>query len=144
MPENQHGGPVIAVGTVTEAEVSRYGIIANAPIDGRLHRVKALAEKPALAAATSRLAVFGRYVLTPRIFEILADTPPGAGGEIKLTDALNAMARQQPMFACEYSGTLYDCGTIERWLETNIRLGVPRQEMLDYFRNITGASYSTG
>ena len=90
----------MGVQEVAPEKVSSYGIIDGAPTEeARTYTVKDMVEKPAQEEAPSRLAVLGRYIITPEIFDILENTPPGRGNEIQLTDALRVLAKQQPMYA---------------------------------------------
>ena len=116
-----HGGAsVIAVMPVPDDEVSRFGVIAGAPISDDAWKGDALVEKPALEDAPSNLAVFGRYLLSPRVMELLADVQPGVGGEIQLTDALDAVLAEEEMYALIVDpADGFDTGTVESWLETN-------------------------
>ena len=118
-----HGGAsVIAVMPVPDDQVSRFGVIAGAAVEGAddVWKVDALVEKPALEDAPSNLAVFGRYLLSPRVMELLADVQPGVGGEIQLTDALDAVLREEEMYALVIDpADGFDTGTVESWLETN-------------------------
>lgn len=118
-----HGGAnVIAVMPVPDDQVSRFGVIAGAAVEGESNvwKVDALVEKPALEDAPSNLAVFGRYLLSPRVMELLADVEPGVGGEIQLTDALDAVLQEEEMYALVIDpADGFDTGTIESWLETN-------------------------
>jgi UTP--glucose-1-phosphate uridylyltransferase len=114
------GASVIAVMPVPDDEVSRFGVIAGAPISDDVWKVDALVEKPALEDAPSNLAVFGRYLLSPRVMELLADVQPGVGGEIQLTDALDAVLAEEEMYALIVDpADGFDTGTVESWLETN-------------------------
>ncbi|NPD30649.1 UTP--glucose-1-phosphate uridylyltransferase [Eggerthellaceae bacterium zg-1084] len=124
-----HGGAsVIAVMPVPDDEVSRFGIIAGAEVSEGVWKVDALVEKPALEDAPSNLAVFGRYLLSPRVMELLADVQPGVGGEIQLTDALDAVLAEESMYALVVdSSEGFDTGTVESWLETNNVLYARRQ-----------------
>lgn len=120
----KYGGSVIAVKRVTEAEVSRYGIIDAVEREERVFEVGDLVEKPPAGEAPSDLAVMGRYILMPEIFDILARTPRGKGGEIQLTDALQQLARQRLVYAYEFESERYDAGTPLGWLQTNIALAL--------------------
>ena len=123
---------VVAVEEVSPAEVSRYGIVKPAgPITGSTFRLADVVEKPALADAPSRLAVVGRYILTPDIFRYLRDVRPGAGGEIQLTDALAAMARAGRVVAYRYEGTRWDTGDPAGLLKSSIRYALSRQDLRD-------------
>lgn len=115
-----NGASVIAVMPVPDDEVSRFGVIAGAPVADDVWKVDALVEKPALEDAPSNLAVFGRYLLSPRVMELLADVQPGVGGEIQLTDALDAVLAEEEMYALIVDpADGFDTGTVESWLETN-------------------------
>lgn len=116
-----HGGAsVIAVMPVPDEEVHRFGIIAGAAVSDDVWKVDSLVEKPALEDAPSNLAVFGRYLLSPRVMELLADVKPGVGGEIQLTDALDAVLKEEEMYALVIDpADGFDTGTVESWLETN-------------------------
>ena len=126
-----HGGAsVIAVIPVPDKDVSRFGIIAGACVagddenaPGAVWKVSRLVEKPKLEDAPSHLAVFGRYLLSPRVMELLAEVRPGVGGEIQLTDALDAVLREEEMYALVVDPAAgFDTGTPETWLATNIIL----------------------
>jgi UTP--glucose-1-phosphate uridylyltransferase len=125
----KYQGSVIAVKQVSESEVSRYGIIAARKKSDRIYQVTDLVEKPLPEDAPSNLAVMGRYILMPEIFQILRDTPPGKNGEIQLTDALKQFARRYPIFAYEFEGERYDAGTPLGWLETTISLALKDPQM---------------
>ena len=130
---------VVAVANVPMAEVSRYGIVA-AEIDedhrngGRLQRMTRIVEKPAPADAPSTLAVIGRYVLTPKIFDKLEQTQRGAGGEIQLTDAIEALMDEQSVYTYEFEGTRYDAGTTLGWLQATVEMALQRPDLAGPFR----------
>lgn len=118
-----NGASVIAVLPVAEDQVDRFGVIDGAEVSEGVWKVNSLVEKPAVEDAPSNLAVFGRYLLTPRVMELLADAKPGAGNEIQLTDALDALLKEEEMYALVIDPEDgYDTGTIESWLDTNNRL----------------------
>lgn len=118
-----NGASVIAVMPVPDDQVSRFGVIAGAAVADGVWKVDSLVEKPALQDAPSNLAVFGRYLLSPRVMELLADVEPGVGGEIQLTDALDAVLREEEMYALVVDpADGFDTGTVESWLETNNEL----------------------
>ena len=130
------GASVIAVFRVLPSEVSRFGVIDGELIAGDrddgsgIWRVRALVEKPPVEKAPSNLAIFGRYLLTPKVMELLASTKPGAGGEIQLTDALVALLETEELYAVEVDVSKgFDTGTIETWLETNVRLALRQPEL---------------
>ena len=108
---NETGSSVLGCQTVPVEKVSSYGIIKGEPTDdARTMRVLDMVEKPAVEDAPSRMAVLGRYIITPAIFDILAHTLPGKGGEIQLTDALQVLADRQPVYAYDFEGTRYGLG----------------------------------
>jgi UTP--glucose-1-phosphate uridylyltransferase len=130
---------VVAVMEVPPSEVSRYGIIDPDPDqppsnDPRLRRLRGLVEKPDAGSAPSNLAIIGRYVLTPKIFEKLEQTPRGAGGEIQLTDAINSLMTDQEVYAYEFEGRRHDAGTIMGWLEASVDLALEREDIGPEFR----------
>jgi len=130
---------VVAVMEVPHADTQRYGIIAGEPVDdtinhGRLRRVTRLVEKPDPADAPSNLAIIGRYVLTPKIFEKLEQTQRGAGGEIQLTDAIEALMQEQGVYGYAFEGTRYDAGTTMGWLQASVELALERPDLAPQFR----------
>ena len=116
----QYGASVLAVQDVPRSETRRYGIVASTPLDSRIERVTGMVEKPDPGAAPSTLAVVGRYVLRPEIFDELATTERGSGGEIQLTDAIARRIRHGEVLAQRFSGTRYDCGNKDGFLAANI------------------------
>lgn len=114
------GASVIAVMPVPDDQVSRFGVIAGVAVSPEVWKVSELVEKPALEDAPSNLAVFGRYLLSPRVMDLLAEVKPGVGGEIQLTDALDAVLEEEEMYALVIDpADGFDTGTVESWLETN-------------------------
>ncbi len=126
--------PVVALLKVPKSEVSKYGIVAGERSGERLHRLTGMIEKPAPEKAPSDLAIVGRYVLPPEIFEILAQGKPGAGGEIQLTDALIELARRRPVYGYEFKGTRYDVGDPLGFLTAQVGFGLKRADLADSFR----------
>jgi UTP--glucose-1-phosphate uridylyltransferase len=130
---------VVAVMQVPGEETSRYGVVDPATRghngDERLHKVRGLVEKPDVGSAPSDLAIIGRYVLTPKIFEKLEQTPRGAGGEIQLTDAIMALMAEQDVYAYEFEGTRYDAGTTMGWLKASVELALERPDIGAEFRS---------
>ena len=136
---HQTHGSVVAVMEVPPEETKRYGVIASEPSEdpldhGRLHKVSRLVEKPAPEDAPSNLAIIGRYVLTPKIFDKLEQTQRGAGGEIQLTDAIQALMEEQAVYAYEFEGTRYDAGTTMGWLKASVELALQRPDLGSEFR----------
>jgi UTP--glucose-1-phosphate uridylyltransferase len=128
---------VVAVMEVPREETSRYGVIAGDPADPadpRLYKVSGLVEKPDPADAPSNLAIIGRYILTPKIFDKLEQTPRGAGGEIQLTDAIEALMQEQDVYGYAFEGVRYDAGTTMGWLEASVELALQRPDIGGEFR----------
>lgn len=125
---------VVAVQKVSDAEVSRYGIIDPMETKGRTHRLRRLVEKPKLDVAPSHLAIIGRYILTPEVFDELEKGWPGAIGEIQLTDGINGLVASQSVYAYEYEGTLYDGGTPMGLLKASIQAALRREDTAGDFR----------
>lgn len=121
--DEHNGASVIAVMPVAESEVDRFGVIAGNEVSENVWKVDSLVEKPKASEAPTNLAVFGRYLLSARVMELLADVKPGVGGEIQLTDALDAVLQEEEMYALVIDPSDgFDTGTPESWLETNITL----------------------
>jgi len=109
----KYGCSVVAVQEVPIGEVDKYGIISGQALDDTLIRIELMVEKPAPQDAPSNLAVIGRYILTPDIFEILRNTAPGKNGEVQLTDALHTQAANGKAIAYKFQGLRFDCGSID-------------------------------
>jgi len=119
---------VVGVTQVPKKETSKYGIVDPIYIDDKTSEIKKIIEKPKVEKAPSRLAVTGRYVLTPEIFNILGKGKKGAGGEIQLTDAMAEHIRKRAGYACTYSGDYYDCGNKLEFIKATINYAVKRKE----------------
>ena len=128
------GRSVLAVQEVPEDQVRRYGIVAGAAAGERLISIERIVEKPAPEAAPSRMGVAGRYILTPRIFDEIRNQPPGAGGEIQLTDAIARLMAKERVYAYQYSGKRYDCGSKEGFLEATVELALQHPQVGAQFR----------
>lgn len=127
------GGSVLGVQEVAADKVSSYGIVNPLPVKQNIWQALDLIEKPGQAEAPSRLAVLGRYVLTPEIFEILEHTAPGRGGEIQLTDAICRLAALQKVYAYHFAGRRYDIGDKQGYLEATVEFALKRPELRDRF-----------
>ena len=125
----RHNGSVLCVEDVPRDRTREYGIVSTQPVGERTERVTAIIEKPAPEVAPSTLAVVGRYVLTPRIFEMIAQGRPGAGGEIQLTDAISALIGEEPVFAYRFEGRRYDCGSKLGYLKATVDLARKHPEV---------------
>ena len=108
---------IVAIQEVPSDQVNRYGIICGENIRDGVIRVNEMIEKPDIENAPSNLAIIGRYILTPDIFNIIRETKPGANGEIQLTDALNRQALKGNVIAYEFQGVRFDCGSIPGFVE---------------------------
>ncbi|MDR2153944.1 MAG: UTP--glucose-1-phosphate uridylyltransferase GalU [Burkholderiaceae bacterium] len=130
----QQGHSLLAVQEVPIDQVNRYGIVAGASAGERLIAVERIVEKPAPQDAPSRIGVAGRYILTPRIFQEIRRQPPGAGGEIQLTDAIARLMKNERVGAYLYQGTRYDCGSKEGFLQATVELALQHPQMGAGFR----------
>ena len=131
---------------VPHEDTAKYGVInPSAEVEKGLYNVTNFVEKPDPKDAPSDLAIIGRYVFTPEIFDVLAKTKPGKGGEIQLTDAINTLNKTQRVFAHEYTGDRYDVGNKFGWIQTNIEYGLQhpqtKDELREYIKNL-GAKLS--
>ena len=138
----QRGASVLGVQSIDSADTDKYGIIdpSNGIGGGRLHGVKDLVEKPHVNEAPSNLAILGRYIITPEIFDILKVQQPGKGGEIQLTDALKTLMNTQDMYAYEFEGKRYDVGDKLGFLKATVEFALNRNDLSkqfgDYLKNI--------
>jgi len=123
------GASVIATQAVPGEQTGSYGIVATDDFTERRGRITSIVEKPAPEDAPSNLAVVGRYVLSPRIFDLLESTAPGAGGEIQLTDAISALLAEHPVLAYRFQGTRFDCGTHLGLIEATIRYALDHERL---------------
>ncbi|KRE50998.1 UTP--glucose-1-phosphate uridylyltransferase GalU [Paenibacillus sp. Soil724D2] len=120
---------IIGVKHVSDEEVSRYGIVDGNEIEKRLYSINHLVEKPKKEEAPSNLAIMGRYILTPRIFDILNNQKPGAGGEIQLTDAIAELNRIESVYAYEFEGMRFDVGDKLGFIQTTIDYALQREDL---------------
>jgi UTP--glucose-1-phosphate uridylyltransferase len=130
----QYGRSVIAVQEVRREDISLYGAVTPEFVGDDLARVLDIVEKPPVEDAPSNLAVIGRYVLTPEIFDAIRETTPDAGGETQLTDAIALLARQQAVYALVFDGPRYDIGKRLDYLRATVELGVDREDIGPEFR----------
>ena len=132
---HETGASTLAVMRVPHEDTSKYGVInPSKEVKPGLFNVTSFVEKPDPKDAPSDLAIIGRYVFTPEIFDVLAKTKPGKGNEIQLTDAINTLNKTQRVFAHEYKGDRYDVGNKFGWIETNIEYGLNHPEVKDELR----------
>lgn len=129
------GSSVLGCQMVPKEKVSSYGIVKGEPTDNpRMMRVLDMVEKPAEEDAPSRMAVLGRYIITPAIFDILAHTLPGRGNEVQLTDALQVLAKRQPVYAYDFEGIRYDVGDKLGFLKATVEFALRRDDLGRPFR----------
>ena len=136
----QHGGAVLALMEMPPEQISAYGCATAEPVGDGLMRVHAIVEKPQPDAAPSNLAVIGRYVLPPEIFDALDRTPPGVGGELQLTDAIGVLLDATPVHGVVFSEGRYDVGNKLDFLQANIELALERPDLepglIEYLRDV--------
>ncbi len=126
---------VLAVQEVPLEHTRRYGIVAGETVSDGLIKVRAIVEKPASDVAPSRMGVAGRYILTPAVFRHLRSQPTGVGGEIQLTDGIASLMAEESLYAFQYQGKRYDCGSKEGFLEATVELALQHPEVGEHFRN---------
>lgn len=124
---------ILGVQEVAKEDVSKYGIVEGRHIEDRVYKVKGLVEKPSVEEAPSNVAILGRYIINPAIFEILEHTEPGKGGEIQLTDALKELAGREAMYAYNFEGKRYDVGNKQGFLEATVEFALRREDLREEF-----------
>ncbi|SNZ04750.1 UDP-glucose pyrophosphorylase [Terribacillus aidingensis] len=141
----KYRGSVVGVQQVPESEVSKYGVVApqGSTSEPNLLQVSDLVEKPKKEEAPSNYAIMGRYVLTPEIFDILETLPPGAGGEIQLTDAIKELNKKQAVYACEFSGDRYDVGDKFGFIKATIEFALDRPDLKDQLQEYLNQAVTT-
>jgi UTP--glucose-1-phosphate uridylyltransferase len=130
----RHDGPVIAVERVPRERIHQYGVIAGRPLGGNVFEITDLVEKPRAEDAPSDLAIIGRYVLTPDLFDLLAATAPDRRGEIQLTDGLRRLRERRPMYAVAFEGKRYDTGDKLGFLKATVEFALARPDLAAEFR----------
>jgi UTP--glucose-1-phosphate uridylyltransferase len=130
---DEYKASILGVQEVTQEDVCKYGIVDGKHIEGRIYSVKGLVEKPAIEDAPSNIAILGRYIINPAIFEILEYTRPGKGGEIQLTDALKELAQREAMYAYNFEGRRYDVGDKQGYLEATVEFALRRPDLREEF-----------
>ncbi|MFW5749499.1 MAG: UTP--glucose-1-phosphate uridylyltransferase, partial [Halanaerobium sp.] len=132
---------VLGCKTVARENVNKYGIVDYSCRDGDVYKVEDLVEKPSLEQAPSELAILGRYIITPDIFDILENTLPGKGGEIQLTDALKTLLDQRPVYGYDFEGKRYDVGNKMGFLKTTVELALAHKDLgadfKDYLKELS-------
>ena len=133
---NERGGSVLATQTVEGPAISAYGVLAGSQdsANPRIYNCTGMVEKPKFEDAPSKQAIIGRYVLTPRVFELLEKTTPGAGGEIQLTDGIKALLKEQKVFGYTFEGKRYDAGDKFGMLQATVEFALKRPDLGPQFR----------
>ena len=133
---NQKGGAVLATMPIEGSAISAYGVLAGEqdPDNWRIYNCTGMVEKPKLEDAPSKQAIIGRYVLTPRVFELLEQTKPGAGGEIQLTDGIKALAKEQKVYGYTFEGKRFDAGDKLGMLQATVEFALGRSDLGPQFR----------
>lgn len=124
---------ILGVQTVAKEDVNKYGIVDGIHIEDRVYKVKKLVEKPNVEEAPSNVAILGRYIITPQIFDIIKNTPPGKGGEIQLTDALQTLIENEAMYAYDFEGRRYDVGDKLGFLQATVEFALKKEELREPF-----------
>ena len=136
---NKYQTSIVGVQEVPSAFVNKYGIISGTEIEKNVYVVKDMVEKPEIGKAPSNIAILGRYIITPKIFELLEGAAPGVNGEIQLTDALNKQREFEPVYAYIFSGKRYDIGDKMGFLKANVEFALKqkelREDLLSYLKN---------
>lgn len=130
---NEYKTTVLGVQQVPESEVSKYGIVGGNMVDNGIYKVKDLVEKPDKSNAPSNVAILGRYIITPQIFEQLENAKPGKGGEIQLTDALRSLIGHEAMYAYDFVGKRYDVGNKLGFLQATVEFALSRDDLKEEF-----------
>lgn len=130
---NEYKTTVLGVQPVSEEDVSKYGIVSCKLVDERVYKVKDVVEKPDRESAPSNIAILGRYIITPQIFEHLENVKPGKGGEIQLTDALKSLIQHEAMYAYDFVGKRYDVGNKLGFLQATVEFALKREDIREDF-----------
>lgn len=140
------GTSVIGIQVVSDEDLNKYGVIKGKGVEDRLYLVEDLVEKPSKENAPSNLAIMGRYIIDPEIFDILDHTTPGAGGEIQLTDALKVLNTRQQIYGYIFKGKRYDVGDKLGYLQATVEFALQREDLREDFKkyllNLVGQSTS--
>jgi UTP--glucose-1-phosphate uridylyltransferase len=144
----QYKTTILGVQEIPKEDVHKYGILDGKYIEDRVYKVKDLVEKPSVEEAPSNIAISGRYIINPAIFEILEQTKPGKGGEIQLTDALKELAQREAIYAYNFEGRRYDVGDKQGYLEATVEFALRRpdlrEEFLKYLLRVTEKEMKQG
>ena len=131
----KYEAPVIATMQVEGEAISRFGVIDAEEIEPNVFKIRDMVEKPVFADAPSDLAIIGRYIFTPDIFEAIEKTEPGAGGEIQITDAMRLLLKDRPLYAVKLEGTRHDAGDKLGFLIATVEFALKRPDLAEDFRS---------
>lgn len=131
---DEYGASILGVQEVSKKDVNKYGIVSGSKVENNVYSVSDLVEKPSIEKAPTNIAILGRYIINPAIFEILEHTKPGAGGEIQLTDALKELAKLESMYAYIFEGKRYDVGNKLGFLEATVEFALKRNDLNEQFK----------
>lgn len=131
---DRYNASILGVQTVDRKDVNKYGIVDGVQVESKVYRVNDMVEKPPVDSAPSNVAVLGRYIITPAIFKYLEKQEIGAGGEIQLTDALNKLAKEEPMYAYDFVGKRYDVGNKMGFLQATVEFALKRDDLREEFK----------
>jgi UTP--glucose-1-phosphate uridylyltransferase len=131
----KYDAPVIATMQVEGEAISRFGVIDAEEVEPNVFKIRDMVEKPAFSEAPSDLAIIGRYIFTPDIFEAIEKTEPGAGGEIQITDAMRLLLKERPLYAVKLDGTRHDAGDKLGFLIATVEFALKRDDLGEEFRN---------
>ncbi|GAB6149060.1 MULTISPECIES: UTP--glucose-1-phosphate uridylyltransferase GalU [Clostridium] len=141
---NEYKTTILGVQEVNKNSVDKYGIVEGLHIEDRVYKVKDLVEKPSVNEAPSNVAILGRYIITPPIFDILSHTKPGKSGEIQLTDALRTLIKKEAMYAYKFEGRRYDVGDKLGFLEATVEFALKREGLKNEFmKYLTSIKYNS-
>jgi UTP--glucose-1-phosphate uridylyltransferase len=130
----KYDAPVVAVFEVEGEAISRFGVIDGEEVEAGVYKIRDMVEKPPVAEAPSNMAIIGRYVLTPDIFEEIENTRPGAIGEIQITDAMRSLLKKRPFYAVRFEGTRYDAGDKLGFLIATVQFALKHEDLAPEFR----------
>ncbi len=131
---NKYQAPVLALEKVPKSEIHRYGVVGGKEVGKNIFKINEMVEKPKAADAPSDMAIIGRYILTPNIFKIIENTPPGKGGEIQLTDAIKTLMKKKPVYGYLFEGNRYDGGDKVGYLKATVELALKNPGVSEEFR----------
>jgi UTP--glucose-1-phosphate uridylyltransferase len=130
----RYQAPVVAIMPIDGPEISRFGVIQATEVEPNVYRVSDMVEKPKLVEAPSNLAIIGRYILTPDIFDELENTKLDARGEIQLTDAMRSLVKKRPFYAYKFQGVRYDAGDKLGFLKATVEFALQHEDVREEFR----------